>query len=80
LRLGVRVGSIPGRLVVLFAVGILVILRFGCLVLGSTKPEVTGAEKRKVMLMVHVKSILFIVAETARAIGSSMLAGLPLFT
>ena len=30
--------------------------------------------------MAHVKSILSIVAETARALGTSMLAGLPLLT
>ena len=30
--------------------------------------------------MVHVKLILFIVVETAWALGTSMLAGLPLLT
>jgi hypothetical protein len=73
-------GSIPPSLFVPFAFVALVILRFGSLVLGSTKPEATGANKRKVISMVHVKSILSIAAETTWALGTSMLAGLPLLT
>lgn len=73
-------GSIPGWLLVPVAFVVLVILRFGSLALGSTKPEAKRAEKRKVMFIVHVKSMLSIVAETAWALGTSMLAGVPLFT
>jgi hypothetical protein len=73
-------GSTPRGLLVLFAFVALAILRFGSLVLGSTKPEATGAKKRKVITMVHVKSILSVVAETTWALGTSMLAGLPLLT
>ena len=73
-------GSIPGWLLVLFAFVVLVVLRFGSLVLGGDKPEATRAKKRKVMSMVHVKSMLSIVAETTWALGAGMLAGLPLLT
>lgn len=38
------------------------------------------AQKGKVTPLAHVKSILSIVAETAWALGTSMLAGLPLLT
>jgi hypothetical protein len=81
LRLGVGgPGSIPGWLLVPVAFVVLVTLRFVSLILGSTKPEATRAQKRKVTLMVHVKSILSVAAETAWALGTSMLAGLPLLT
>jgi hypothetical protein len=73
-------GSIPSWLLVPVAFVVLVTLRFACLVLGSTKPETTRTEKRKVTPMVHVKSILSTAAETAWALGTSMLAGLPLLT
>ena len=73
-------GSIPGWLLVPVAFVVLVILRFGNLVLGTPKPEAKRAGQRKVTFMVHVKSILSIVAETAWALGTSMLAGLPLLT
>lgn len=73
-------GSIPGWLLVPVAFVVLVILRSASLVLVGTKPEAERAEKGKVMFMVHVKSILSIVAETTWALGASMLAGLPLLT
>ena len=73
-------GSIPGWLLVPVAFVVLVVLRFASLVLGSTKPETTKAPKGKETPMAHVKSILSIVAETAWALGTSMLAGLPLLT
>lgn len=73
-------GSIPGWLLVPVAFVVLVILRSESLVLERTKPEAKRAENRKVMFMVHVKSILSIVAETAWALGTSVLAGLPLLT
>jgi hypothetical protein len=81
LRLGVGgLGSIPGGLLVLTAFVALVILRFVSLALGTNKPEASREETKKVMLMVHVKSILSVVSETAWALGASMLAGLPLLT
>jgi len=81
LRLGVGgPGSIPGWLLASVAFVVLVTLRFVSLVLGSSKPEATRAQERKVALMVHAKSILSIVAETTWALGASMLAGLPLLT
>ena len=81
MRLGVRgLGSIPSWLLVPVAFVVLVVLRFASLALGSTKPETTEAPKGKEALMAHVKSILSIVAETAWALGASMLAGLPLLT
>jgi hypothetical protein len=81
LRLGVGgLGSIPSWLLVPVAFVVLVVSRPVSLVLRSTKPETTRAEKGKVMLMVRVKSILSSVAETAWALGTSMLAGLPLST
>jgi hypothetical protein len=73
-------GSIPGCLLVPVAFVVLVTLRLVTLILGSTKPEATRAQKRKVTLMVHVKSILSVAAETAWALGTSMPAGLPLLT
>ena len=73
-------GSIPGWLLVPVAFVVLVTLRFVSLVLGSAKPEATRAQERKVALMLHVKSILAITAETTWALGVSMLAGLPLLT
>jgi hypothetical protein len=81
LRLGVRgLGSIPGWLLVPTAFVVLVTLRFVSLVPGNTKPEITRTQKGKVTLMSHVKSILSITAETAWALGTSMLVGLPLLT
>jgi hypothetical protein len=81
LRLGVGgPGSIPGWLLVPVAFAVLVTLRFVSLVLGSTKPETTRTRERKVTLMVHARSIMSVVAETAWALGTSMLAGLPLLT
>jgi hypothetical protein len=72
--------SIPGWLLVPVAFVVLVTLRLITLILGSTKPEATRAQKRKVTLMVHVKSIVSVAAETAWALSTSMLAGLPLLT
>jgi len=73
-------GSIPGWLLVPVAFAVLVVLRFVSLVLGRAKPETTGARNRKVTPMLHAKSILSIVTETAWALGTSILAGLPLLT
>ena len=73
-------GSIPDWLLVPAAFVVLVTLRLVSLVLGNTKPEITRTQKRKVTLMAHVKSILSITAETAWALGTSILAGLPLLT
>lgn len=73
-------GSIPGWLLVLVAFVVLVVLRFASLALGNTKPETTKAQRRKVTPMARVKSTLSIVTETAWALGTSMLAGLPLLT
>jgi hypothetical protein len=81
LRLGVGgLGSIPSWLLVPVAFVVLVTLRFASLVLGTTKPEAKRTKKRRVAPMVHVKSILSISVETAWALGTSMLAGLPLLT
>jgi len=82
LRLGVaELGSIPSWLFIPIAFVVLVILRFGSLVLGGSKPEAEREEKKgKVTLMAHFKSMLSMVAETARALGGSMLAGLPLLS
>jgi hypothetical protein len=73
-------GSIPGWLLVPVAFVVLTILRSVSLALGNIKPEAKRAKTRKVMYMAHVKLRLSIVAETAWALGTSMLAGLPLFT
>jgi hypothetical protein len=73
-------GSIPGWLLVPVAFVVLVILRFASLVLENTKPETTRAQKGKVTPMARVKSISSIVTETMWALGTSMLAGLPLLT
>ncbi len=73
-------GSIRGWLLVPAAFVVLVTLRFVSLVLGNTKPEITRTRKRKVTYMAHVKSILSITAEAAWALGTSVLAGLPLLT
>ncbi len=81
LRLGVRgLGSIPSWLLVPVAFVVLVTLRFVSLVLENAKPETTRAQRKKVTLMVHAKPILSVAAETAWALGTSMLAGLPLLT
>jgi hypothetical protein len=73
-------GSIPGWLLVPVVLVVLVVLRFASLALGSTRPETTKARKGKVTPLAHIKSILSIVAETTWALGTSMLAGLPLLT
>ena len=73
-------GSIPGWLLVPVAFVVLIALRFASLALGSTKPETKKAQKGKVTPMVHIKSIVSVVFETAWALGTSMLAGLPLLT
>jgi hypothetical protein len=73
-------GSIPGWLLVLVAFVVLVVLRFVSLVLGTSKPEAKREENGKVVRMAHIKSIMSNVAETTWAIGTSMLAGLPLLT
>jgi hypothetical protein len=73
-------GSIPGWLLVPVAFIVLVILRLASLVLESTKPETTRTQKGKVTPMAHVKSIMPISAETVWALGTNMLAGLPLLT
>lgn len=71
-------GSIPGWLLVPVVFVVLVVMRFVSLALGSTKPETTKTHRGKEALMAHVKSILSIVAETAWALGTSIMAGLPL--
>jgi hypothetical protein len=73
-------GSVPGWLLVPVAFVVLVTLRFASLVLGSREPGGTGARKGKVVPMAHVKSILSSAFETVWALGTSMLAGLPLLT
>jgi hypothetical protein len=73
-------GSIPGWLLVPVAFVVLVILRLASLVLENTKPETTRTQKGKVTPMARVKSILSISAETVWALGTNMLAGLPLLT
>lgn len=73
-------GSILGWLLVLVAFVVLVVLRFVSLVLGTTKPEAKREENGKVVRMAHIKSIMSNVAETTWALGTSMLAGLPLLT
>jgi hypothetical protein len=75
-----RPGSIPGWLLVPVAFAVLVTLRLGSLVLGNEKPEVTRTQKEKVTPMVRAKSITSVTAETVWALGTSMLAGLPLLT
>jgi hypothetical protein len=61
---------------------VLIILRFASLALRSIELtlETTEAPKGEVAPMVRVKAILSIVTETALALGTSTLAGLPLFT
>jgi hypothetical protein len=73
-------GSIPGWLVVPVAFVVLVILRLASLVLENTKPETTRTQKGKVTPMARLKSIPPVVAETVWALGTNMLAGLPLLT
>lgn len=75
-----RPGSIPGWLLVPVAFAVLVTLRSVSLVLGNAKPEVTRTPKEKVTPMIHAKSITSIAAETVWALGTNMLAGLPLRT
>jgi len=79
LRLGVRgLRSIPSGLLVPVAFVVLVTLRFVSLALINTRPEAQRARRKKVTLVVHVKSMLSVTAETAWALGASILAGLPL--
>ena len=73
-------GSIPGWLLVPVAFVVLVTLRSVSLVLGNAKPEVTRTQKEKVTPMTRAKSITSIAAETVWALGTNMLAGLPLLT
>ncbi len=73
-------GPIPGWLLVPAAFAVLVVLRFVSLVLERAKSETKAAGDRKVTPMLHAKSILSIVTETAWALGTSILAGLPLLT
>jgi hypothetical protein len=73
-------GSIPDWLLVPVAFVVLVILRLASLVLENTKPETTRTQKREVTPMARVKSILSISTETVWALGTNMLAGLPLLT
>jgi len=73
-------GSIPGWLLVPVAFAVLVILRLISLVLENAKPETTRTQKGKVAPMARVKSILSISTETVWALGTKMLAGLPLLT
>jgi hypothetical protein len=75
-----RPGSIPGWLLVPVAFAVLVTLRLASLVLGNEKPEVTRTQKEKVTPMARAKSITSVTAETVWALGTSMLAGLPLLT
>jgi hypothetical protein len=73
-------GSIPGWLLVPVAFVVLVILRLASLALENTKPETIRTQKGKVTPMARVKSILSISTETVWALGTNMLAGLPLLT
>jgi hypothetical protein len=73
-------GSIPGWLLVPVVFVVLVILRLASLALGKTKPETTREQKGKVTPMARVKSMSSIVTETVWALGTNMLAGLPLLT
>jgi hypothetical protein len=73
-------GSIPGWLLVLVAFAVLVSLRSASLVLGNAKPEATRAQKEKATPMTRAKSITSIAAETVWALGTNVLAGLPLLT
>jgi hypothetical protein len=73
-------GSIPGWLLVPVALAVLVILRLASLVLENTKPETTRTQKGKVTPMARLTSISSIVTETVWALGTNMLAGLPLLT
>ena len=73
-------GSIPGWLLIPVAFVVLVTLRSVSLVLGNAKPEVTRTLQEKVTPMTHAKSIMSIAAETQWALGTNILAGLPLLT
>ena len=65
---------------VLVAFVVLIAARFVSLVLGSTKPEAGRRNKRKMMPMAHVEKVISVAAETAWALGTGTLAGLPLLT
>jgi hypothetical protein len=73
-------GSIPGWLLILVVFAVLVTLRYVSLVLGNAKPEVTRTQEEKVTPMTHAKWITSVAAETVWALGTNMLAGLPLLT
>lgn len=73
-------GSIPGWLLALFAFVVLVTLRYAGLALGKAKPEALRLEEKEVKPMTDSKSVVSVAAETAWAYGTSLLAGLPLFT
>jgi hypothetical protein len=62
------------------ALAALVTLQSASLALGNAKPEVTRTQKEKVTPMTRAKSITSIAAETVWALGTNMLAGLPLLT
>ncbi len=72
--------SILGWLLALVAFAVVVILRYANLVLETTKPETTSTHKGKGTPMAHMKLLLSSLTETAWALGTSMLAGLPLLT
>lgn len=74
-------GSNPSMLLVLVAFAVLVIVRSAGLVLGNTKPEVATTREGKETLMIQVaRSLAKAAFETAWALGTSVLAGLPLLT
>jgi hypothetical protein len=55
-------------------------LRFVSLDLGNTKPGTTGTQKGKVTPMAHVELISSVLSATVWALGTNLLAGLPLLT
>ena len=75
-----ELGSIPGWLLVPVAFVVLAILRLVSLVLGNTKPGTKRAQKGKVTPMARTKSISSVATETMWALGTNLLAGLPLLT
>jgi hypothetical protein len=72
--------SILGCLLTLVAFTVVVILRYANLVLDQDKPETTSTHKGKETPMAHRKLLLSSLTETAWALGTNMLAGLPLLT
>ena len=73
-------GPIPSWLLDPVAFAVLVTLRLASLVLENTKPEAKSTQEGKGTPMARMKSILSTATETAWALGTSMLAGLPLLT